>query len=233
MTVNRSARPLILLAIVAALLAYMVCGLACAWPLLVVAALMLYFFRDPRREIPSLPLAIVSPVDGRVQTVTDVRDPYLGRDAVRITLRMPWWGPYVTRSPTEGKICHQWYLPRGLNSGDLPEADAAAIEANAAPREPRYAMVVRTDERDEVTLALRGAWIAQRLICLTRPGQRIGQGQRCGLLRFAGKADVYVPAGSRVGVEPGRRVRAGSDIIATLVHRTSEIEDASEVSSAP
>jgi len=231
MTINRSARPLVLFAIVAASIGYLVCGLHCAWPLIAIAVLLLYVFRDPRREIPALPLAIVSPVDGRVQTVSVMRDPYLGRDAIRITLHMPWWGPYVTRSPTEGKICHQWYLPRGLHGGDL-KADAAAIAADAAPREARYAMMVRTDERDEVTLALRGPWIAQRLLCLMRPGQRIGQGQRFGLLRFAGKVDVYVPAGSRVAVEPGGKVRAGSDIIATLVHRTAD-DVRNEVSETP
>src|SRR3569623_2922150 len=132
MTINRSAWPLVLFAIVAAATGYLVCVLHCAWPLIAIAVLLLYVFRDPRREIPALPLAIVSPVAGRVQTVRVLRGPYLGRDAIRITLRMPWWGPYVTRSPTAGKKCRQWYLPRGLHGGDL-QADAAAIAADAAP----------------------------------------------------------------------------------------------------
>src|SRR3569832_2269319 len=102
MTINRSARPLVLFAIVAASIGYLVCGLHCAWPLIAIAVLMLYVFRAPRREIPALPLAIVRPVDGRVQTESGMRVPYLGRDAIRLSLHLPWWGPYVSRSLTEG-----------------------------------------------------------------------------------------------------------------------------------
>src|SRR3569832_602463 len=91
MTINRSARPLVLFAIVAASIGYLVCGLNCAWPLVSFAVLLLYVFRYPRRDIPALPLAIVSPVDGRVQTVSVLRDPDLGRDAIRLSLRLPRW----------------------------------------------------------------------------------------------------------------------------------------------
>ena len=220
MLVSRSAGPIVLLAAVAAFVAFALCGVFCALPLLVLTGLLLFFFRDPPREVPPAPLGVVSPVDGRVRLVEALRDPYLGRDAYKISIRMHWWGPYVTRSPIEGKVCQQWYLPQGLNPRDLPHADMASIASDTHPRQARYAMRVRTDEDDEVVFVLRGALISQRLICLVQAGERIGQGQRCGLLRFAGTVDVYVPDNSRVNVAPGATVRAGSDIIATLVHKS-------------
>ncbi len=226
--VSRSAAPIILLATAAAFVAFVLCGWRCATPLLLLIALLVYFFRDPPREVPPAPLGIVSPVDGRVRLVELVRDPYLNRDAYKIGIRMQWWGPYITRGPTEGKIAQQWYLPQGLNPRDLPGADTASIASDARPRQARYAMMVRTDEDDEVVFVMRGALISQRLICLVQAGERIGQGQRCGLMRFAGTVEVYLPASSRVNVAPGAPVRAGADIIASLVHNAGAADAVSK-----
>lgn len=233
MTINPSARPLVLFAVIAALAGQLLCGLHCAWPLIAIAVALLYVFRDPRRRVPAAPLGIVSPVDGCVQELATLRDPYLGRDAVKITLRMNWWGPYVLRSPAEGKVCNQWYLPRGVTAEDLPQGEPAAAAADPSASQPRFVIVVRTDEGDDIVVALRGPWIAQRLTCEVRAGQRIGQGQCCGLLRFGGRVDVYVPAASRIGIEAGARVAGGADIIATLVHKhADDVVNTNEVTEA-
>lgn len=219
MSLARSAWPIILSAVAAAMIAYLWCGWFCAGPVLLLTALLWFFFRDPSRKIPAAPLGVVSPVDGRVLRVEEARDLYLDRDAYKITVRMQWWGPYIIRSPSEGKVCQQWSLPQGLNAGDLPQADAAAIADDNRPAQPRYAMRVRTDEDDEIVLVLRGAMLSTRFVCLARSGERLGQGQRCGLLYYGGVAEIYLPAVSRVKVAAGATVRAGSDIIASLVHK--------------
>ena len=50
-------------------------------------------------------------------------------------------------------------------------------------------------------------------------GDRVGQGRRCGLRRFAREIDLYLPAGARVEVPLGSRVRCGQTLIATIVRR--------------
>jgi phosphatidylserine decarboxylase len=52
-----------------------------------------------------------------------------------------------------------------------------------------------------------------------RYGERVGQGQRCAYVRLASHAVVYVPLKSRVRVRRGNYVNAGTDILATLVHK--------------
>lgn len=63
---------------VAAGLAYVLCGFYCSLPLIIIAVVSLYLFRDPERRIPPTPLGVVSPVDGRVVAVGGVSDPFLG-----------------------------------------------------------------------------------------------------------------------------------------------------------
>ena len=52
----------------------------------VLALLLVVLFRDPDREIPSQPLAVVSPADGKVTSISTVSDPYLPRQSVRVVI---------------------------------------------------------------------------------------------------------------------------------------------------
>ena len=62
-----------------------------------VAAFVFFFFRDPEREIPLDPGAIVSPADGRVLVVTDEEN--AGRRGKRISIFLAIWNVHVNRSP--------------------------------------------------------------------------------------------------------------------------------------
>ncbi len=174
-----------------------------AAPLWLLAVLLLFLYRDPTREVPALPLAVISPADGRITRVEPAHDPYLDRDAIRISVQMRFWGIYTTRSPTEGKIVERWTRMPGMQAGDSR----------------RYGIWIQTDESDDVVLVLSHSNLLQRPQCYVNTGERIGQGQRCGFIRFGAEVEVYVPANSKVNVEAGQAVRAGVDVIATLVHK--------------
>jgi len=160
---------------------------------------LIYLYRDPEREIPSSPLAIVSPADGIVAAVTEVRDPYLDRQAILLGLQMGYVDVYSTRSPVEGKILelkntgHEIQQPRGV--------------------------WLKTDEDDDLVVVMHRGALNNLPRCDVRIGDRVGQGQRCGNIQLGGRVDVYLPANSRVEVTCGSHVKAGSDVIATLVHK--------------
>lgn len=172
---------------------------------LLAAALLVFFvllFRDPPREIPSRPLAVLSPVDGEVTEVRPTDKGYLVGEAFRITIQIDNMGAYTARSPTEGKV---------LNLRDNVSQGSRLLGASG--------LWVRTDEGDDVVLLLRGPKLLGRPASFIRYGERIGQGQRCAYLRIAHQAEVYLPLSSRVNVEVGSKVRAGADVLATLVHK--------------
>ncbi len=175
-----------------------------AVPFLFLALFCLYLFRDPHREIPSLPLAIVSPADGVIISVEETEDPYIKRSAICIKVRMSFWGTYITRSPTEGKVLERWFRGPAEVAGTLLTAQG---------------LWVQTDEKDDVVLAMTHRSVLNMPRCYVQSGERIGQGQRCGLICFGSDLEVYVPDNSKVEVKAGDKVQAGSDIIATLVHK--------------
>ena len=179
-----------------------------ASPLWGLALVCLFLFRDPDREIPSLPLAIVSPADGTVVSVESIEDPYIKRPAICITIKMSFWGTYVTRSPTEGKVMERWFQAPHSSPGSDPGSDIAS-----------YGLWVQTDEQDDIVLVMTRRSAINRPHCYVQSGERIGQGQRCGVIRFGSDIQVYVPSNSKIAVQVGDKIRAGSDVIATLVHK--------------
>ena len=176
------------------------------------AALLLgYLYRDPVRRVPPLPLAVISPVDGKVIFVKKAHDPYLDRPAIRIRLHIHRLGIFGLRSPIEGKMLQQWVFKRGEGEAaphlDLPRNDGC-----------HYVMWIQSDEQDDVVLILDipNSW--QKPRCYVHVGERLGQGQRCGRTRFGGYVEIFMPANARLGVGHGDRVVAGVSVLANMIH---------------
>src|SRR5258708_36559952 len=73
-----------------------------AVPVLLLGAFFLWFFRDPERQIPTLPGAIVSPGDGKVTDVSPVTSGGTPRNRISIFLSV--FDVHVNRSPIKGVI---------------------------------------------------------------------------------------------------------------------------------
>lgn len=209
--VSRAGWPYILVTAGAAGLAQHFFGGWWAAPLWGAAIGVAALFRDPERAIPAAPLAVLSPADGYVLGVDKTVDPYLKRDSICIRIQMSVLGVYTTRSPVEGKVAQRWYTAHG----GVGEADGGP----GSPGEPRYGIWLRTDEHDDLVLSMVGGPRWRRPRCYVQYGERIGHGQRCGYICFGSRVDVFIAAGSRVAVRTGDRVRSGTSILATLIHK--------------
>jgi phosphatidylserine decarboxylase len=118
---------------------------------------------------------------------------------VLLEVEMNHTGVFSTRSPVEGKILE----PR--NSSD--------------DENHPHGVWLKTDENDDLVLVMHRGPLNNLPRCFVRIGERVGQGQRCGYIQMGGRIQVYLPANTRTQVEAGSHVRAGSDVIATLVHK--------------
>ena len=83
-----------------------------AW---VAFAFILQFFRDPPRTIPQGPLSVLSPADGRIVLVETTRDPYLSRDALKISVFMNVFNVHSNRSPVDGTVSQPLVSRRQLS----------------------------------------------------------------------------------------------------------------------
>lgn len=168
---------------------------------------LLVMFRDPTQVPPSTPLAIVSPIHGRVLDVRSCTDPWLQRSAERIHIRTGFFDIRSLYAPIESKIVEQWSSP--------PDPDP---NHECPPHSSAFHL--RSDEGDDVILVITRSTWGGRLSFKYNPGERIGHGRRVGYANFGCSARIYLPQGSQLEVGRGDKVSAGSSIIANLIHLT-------------
>jgi phosphatidylserine decarboxylase len=173
-----------------------------AW---LIVVFIVQFFRDPPRAVPTQPNAILSPADGRVVVVEKARDPYLDRDALKISVFMNVFNVHSNRSPVDGTVRNKWY-----HAGSFVNAamDKASLENE------RNALHIVTARGVDVTCVQVAGLIARRILCYVGPGDALARGQRYGFIRFGSRVDIYLPSGARPRIAVGDMAKATSTIIA-------------------
>ncbi len=197
----------IAIACLTALVVNIIAGFAWALIFWLIAVFVLQFFRDPPREIPSVPNAVLSPADGKIVAVEKVFDPYLERDAVKVSVFMNVFNVHSNRSPVDGSVQSKWYFPGKFVNADLPKASL---------ENERNALWIKADNGSDVTCVQVAGLIAKRILCSVLPGDHLSRGQRFGFIRFGSRVDVYLPLDTKIKVNIGDKVRATTTILATL-----------------
>ncbi|HET9383523.1 MAG TPA: phosphatidylserine decarboxylase [Gemmatimonadales bacterium] len=182
-------------------------GAGWAAPLWLIAAFMVQFFRDPPRVIPQALKAVLSPADGRIVAVERTRDPYLERDALKMSVFMNVFNVHSNRSPVDGEIRDAWYHRGSFFN--------AALSKSSLENE-RAALWIRTPGGADVTCVQIAGLIARRILCYVSPGRWLARGERYGFIRFGSRVDVYLPPESRPVASMGDKVYATESILATL-----------------
>ncbi len=173
-------------------------------PLWLWTLFVLQFFRDPARVPPVDADAVISPADGRIVAVEKTTDPYLARDAIKISVFMNVFNVHSNRSPVDGEIKGRWYNPGAFLN--------AAVD-KASTENERNALWIRT-ERGDITFVQIAGLIARRILCYVRTGDTLARGQRYGFIRFGSRVDVYLPPAARPEVTIGQKVKAAQTILA-------------------
>jgi len=181
------------------------------WPVIVLAWLavvfVVQFFRDPPRQVPMDANAVLAPADGKIVLVAKARDPYLDRDALKISVFMNVFNVHSNRSPVDGEVANVWYHGGSFLNAAL---DKASLENE------RNALHLRMGEGIDVTCVQIAGLVARRILCYVKAGDRLARGQRYGFIRFGSRVDVYLPTGTKPRVAVGDKVYATETILAEL-----------------
>ena len=181
-------------------------------PLWLLTLFILQFFRDPARQVPDDPRAVVSPADGRIVEVGRAQDPYLKREALKVSVFMNVFNVHSNRSPVDGTVKERWYFPGAFVNAAL---DKASLENE------RNALWLRSAGGADVTCVQVAGLIARRILCYVQPGASLVRGERYGFIRFGSRVDVYLPPDAEVKAALGDKVYAAESVLAWLKTTTS------------
>ncbi len=205
--IAREGWPFIAAAFLVALVVNIYAGFLWAVFFWLVAVFVLQFFRDPPREVPAVPNAVLSPADGRIVAVGKVQDPYLKREAIKVSVFMNVFNVHSNRSPVDGDVRDKWYFPGKFFNADLPKASL---------ENERNALWIKTNDGLDVTCVQVAGLIAKRILCHVLPGDHLARGQRFGFIRFGSRVDVYLPLNTKINVNIGDKVYATTTVLAEL-----------------
>jgi phosphatidylserine decarboxylase len=162
------------------------------------------FYRDPERAIPSVAGGLLAPADGRVLSVEDAVDPFVG-PSVRVAIFLSPLDVHINRAPMDAVVMATVYTPGGF---------AAAYDPTAEANE-RCAIRLQGDQARVTVVQIAGA-IARRIVCRVGSGDKLLAGDRLGMIRFGSRTDCYMPRGTEVTVRVGERVTGGTTVIGVL-----------------
>jgi phosphatidylserine decarboxylase len=168
---------------------------------LLVASLILNFFRDPDRKIPAEPGAVVSPADGRVVQVAE--ESFEGQSVRRVSIFMSPFDVHVNRSPIAGTVREVSYHKGSFR---------VASQARASVENEQNVFTIEGDQGVVAVKQIAGL-LARRIVFWKRPGDRLERGERVGLIKFGSRVDVLMHPEVELQVKVGDHIQAGSSIL--------------------
>lgn len=179
-------------------------GLLGFWPVsMVFAALalfMLYFFRDPQRNVPQDDGLIVSAADGVVTRIDETPQ------TKTVSVFLSPLDVHINRSPISGTIKEITYT-RGRKKPATSNEASMVNERNS---------LIIEGENITLTCTQIAGILARRIVCWPKAGDNLSRGQKFGLIKFSSRTDLEMPASVSLQVKLGDRVKGGETVIARI-----------------
>ena len=170
-----------------------------------------YFFRDPKRSVPTRADLILSPADGVVSLIEPAAPPpelgMGGAELTRVSVFMSVFNCHVNRSPIAGRVDKMVYRPGKFLNASLDKASAD---------NERNSLAIEMDDGRKLAVVQIAGLVARRIVPFVSEGQALRAGERFGLIRFGSRLDVYLPEGVVPLVALGQTMVAGETVIADL-----------------
>ena len=173
---------------------------------------VLWFFRDPQRNIPEDKNLIISSADGKVCLIDRAYPPeelrMEAQKMKRICVFMNVFNVHINRSPVQGNVEEIVYKKGKFLNASLDKA---------SDKNERNSLILSTQNGTKIIVVQIAGLIARRILSFVSSNQELYQGERFGLIRFGSRVDIYMPLDAVEKCKVGDRVVAGESILASLV----------------
>jgi phosphatidylserine decarboxylase len=171
--------------------------------------LIIWFFRDPSRNLLPDELIVTAPADGKVVVIEEnSENEYFKDQRIQVSIFMSPLNVHVNRYPISGKVVYYKYHP-----GDY----LVAWHPKSSTHNERTTIVVKNAETGiEVLLRQIAGAVARRIVCYSEVDKNVTQGEQLGFIKFGSRVDLYLPLNAKINVELNQKVLGNKTIIAHL-----------------
>ena len=169
----------------------------------------LYFFRDPVRQIPENLKSgdVLSPADGKVMMIEEVQEnEFIKGPAKVIGIFLSPLNVHVNRVPISGTVKFYQYI-----KGEF----IAAYDHASADKNERTLIGIEGD-RFKVLFKQITGFVARRIVCELRVGDKVKIGDKFGMIKFGSRTDVIMPINANIKVSVNQKVTGGITLLAEV-----------------
>lgn len=179
--------------------------------LLIITGCLIFFFRDPERNVNLYPDAVIAPADGKiVEIVSEKEENFLNKTCLRISIFLSILDCHVNRFPVSGKVLATKYVPGKFN---------LAYDNEGSGENEKLTTFVQLDSGIKLVFSQVAGFLARRIVSRAEVGNYFIQGERFGIIKFGSRMDIYLPEKSVLEIDVGDKVRAGETILAWLIEK--------------
>lgn len=182
------------------------------WPVavlsLILFGLILQFFRNPPRPIPSRDNHLVyAPADGRVCAIEEVFEAeFFKEKRLLVSIFMSPFNVHVNRNPVGGMVIYFRY-----HAGKY----LVAWHPKSSTENERTTVVYDTGFARILIRQIAGA-LAKRIKWYVKEGDQVEQGADMGFIKFGSRVDVFLPLNAKIEVALNQQVKGNSTVVARV-----------------
>ena len=175
-------------------------------PLFIVSLILLiftfYFFRDPERVVPIGSDILVSPADGLITNITEIKE---GKKLyTKVSIFLSIFNVHIQRLPISGEVTKVDYIEGKFINATLDKA---------SDENERLKITIKNGNNLIYVTQIAGL-IARRIVNYVKPNENINQGERYGIIKFGSRVDIEFPNNFKLLVNEGQQCIGGETIIA-------------------
>ena len=175
-------------------------------PLFILSLILLiftfYFFRDPERVVPIGDDILVSPADGLITNITEIKE---GKKTyIKVSIFLSIFNVHIQRLPTSGEVTKVDYIEGKFINATLDKA---------SDENERLKITIKNGNNLIYVTQIAGL-IARRIVNYVKPNENINQGDRYGIIKFGSRVDIEFPNNFKLLVNEGQQCIGGETIIA-------------------
>ena len=175
-------------------------------PLFIISLIFLiftfYFFRDPERVVTIGDDILVSPADGLITNIKEIKEgkkPY-----TKVSIFLSIFNVHIQRLPISGEVTKVDYIEGKFINATLDKA---------SDENERLKIIIKNGNNLIYVTQIAGP-IARRIVNYVKPNENINQGDRYGIIKFGSRVDIEFPNNFKLLVNEGQQCIGGETIIA-------------------
>ena len=174
--------------------------------LLILFVFILWFFRNPKRNIIKNPELILSPADGKVISIRKIDElEYFKEEKLQISIFLSPLDIHVNRYPVSGEILYSKY-----HKGEY----LVAWHPKSSVNNERTTVVIKNKKFGEVMYRQIAGVVARRIVNYAKVNSNVEQGEDSGFIKFGSRVDLFLSKDSNLKIKIGDKVKGGLSIIA-------------------